>query len=191
MAEPSSHMWYVKAAGGVWGPYPEARLHTFVAEGRVTADTPVSPWAEGPFAAASGSAEFAERISAAKRPQARPSEPAPARSLVVQPQPQALRPAPDTGPTQAVLIWARVAEASAPKFLAELAALGHGITLQPGLWLVQARGGASTLRNRLSRSLGPTDTLLVVQAPLERAAWFNLDPTRDRQVRRLWAAGAA
>ena len=92
------------------------------------------------------------------------AEPVAAQPLVARPQPQASRPAPETGPARPVLIWARVAEASAPRFLAELAALGHGVTLQPGLWLVQARGGASALRNRLSRSLGPADTLLVVEA---------------------------
>ena len=188
-------MWYVKAAGGVWGPYPEARLHAFAAEGRINGQTPVSPWADGPFAAASANAEFAGIVStAAGQPRARAAQPmqtdqplaaaAPAHPSAA-PQPA------ESGPLRSVLVWARVTATSAPAFQVALEACGQGVPLQPGLWLVQARAGASGLRNRLSRTLGPADALLVVEAPLEQAAWFNLDPVRDREVRRLWSASGA
>ena len=65
------------------------------------------------------------------------------------------------------------------------------MAIRPGLWLVQARTNASTLRNLLSRRLGEADALLVVEAPLEQAAWFNLEPARDRELRRMWTGAGA
>ena len=56
------------------------------------------------------------------------------------------------------------------------------------LWLVRARTGASALRNALTRRIGSDDALMVVEAPLEQAAWFNLAGDADRTMRQLWAA---
>ena len=210
MAAPSSHMWYVKAAGGVWGPYPEARVAGFVAEGRVGAATPVSPWASGPFQSAAANAEFKPLFEGPAAPSAmaqtapmagsRPARSGPmaASSAAVAVAPVSLStergieptPAPltDAGPARPVLVWAQLSAASAPNFLAILGAAGPGVTIRPGLWLVQARTNAATLRNLLSRRLGEADALLVIEAPLEQVAWFNLDPARDRDLRRMWSA---
>ncbi len=198
MAAPSSHMWYVKAAGGVWGPYPEARIAGFVDEGRVSATTPVSPWSAGPFQPAASNAEFKPLFEQADRAEARPPAPvargggvaARVASAVlperdVEPAPAVLA---DAGPARPVLVWAQLSAASAPNFLAILGAAGPGVTIRPGLWLVQARTNAATLRNLLSRRLSDADALLVIEAPLEQVAWFNLEPARDRELRRLWSA---
>ncbi|MGC1302023.1 MAG: hypothetical protein WA840_06585, partial [Caulobacteraceae bacterium] len=73
---PVSHLWYVQASGQVWGPYAEARVAAFVAEGRLSAATPVSPWSEGPFTVAGHTPEFAALLrpapSRARPDQARP-----------------------------------------------------------------------------------------------------------------------
>ncbi len=200
MAAPSSHMWYVRAAGGVWGPYPEARIASFVAEGRVSATTPVSPWAAGPFQPAASNAEFKplfEQPARAETPVAPAALAAAGGGAAALMTPAALperepEPTPavlaDTGPARPVLVWAQLSAASAPNFLAILGAAGPGVTIRPGLWLVQARTNAATLRNLLSRRLSDADALLVVEAPLEQAAWFNLEPSRDRELRRLWSA---
>ena len=199
MAVPSSHMWYVKAAGGVWGPYPEARITAFVTEGRVSAATPVSPWAAGPFEPAGANAEFRPLFDARAAPPAAPSTTARPSSLTAGSTALALAPLPnrevvpapailaDAGPARPVLVWAQLSASSAPNFLAILGAAGPGVTIRPGLWLVQARTNAATLRNVLSRRLGEADALLVIEAPLEQVAWFNLDPARDRELRRLWS----
>ena len=202
-------MWYVKAAGGVWGPYPEARVAGFVAEARVKPDTLVSPWADGPFAPAADNAEFALLFQPATLAPVPPAAPSPApraapergvrtiapataaaAAQVQIAEPDALIPAAAAGegPVRALLVWAQLSSRSAQGFHAALAATGPGVAIRPGLWLVQARTGASSLRNLLSRRLGETDALMVVEAPLDQAAWFNLDPARDRELRRLWAA---
>lgn len=187
MTASPSHMWYVRAAEGVWGPYPESRIAAFVAEGRVAGETPLSPWAAGPFTPAKANAEFAAFF------EPRPAHAAPAQPRAA-PSPAAPLQAPEApadGPRRPVLVLAEIGEASAPGFHAALAAMGPGVTIRPGLWLVLSGEGAAALRNRLSRRLGAADTLLVVEAPLEQAAWFNLEPARDRELRRLWSVPAA
>jgi hypothetical protein len=46
--------------------------------------------------------------------------------------------------------------------------------------------GAAGFRNVLSRRFRAGDTLLVVEAGLEQAAWFNLDQAEERRLRALW-----
>ena len=191
MAAPPSHMWYVKAAGGVWGPYPEARLAGFVTEGRVTADTPVSPWAEGPFAPASATPEFAQLLQPGPTEIEAPEPVQPPAATPAAVPTAAPEPSPRTAdPSRPLLVFAAVSAGSAPGFHAALVAAGSGMAIRSGLWLVRTQEGAAALRNRLSRGLGADDTLLVVEAPLEHAAWFNLEPARDRELRRLWGAPA-
>ena len=193
MTAASSHMWYVKAAGGVWGPYPEARMSVFVGEGRVRADTPVSPWAHGPFAPAAANSEFtrlfeAKAISAVQETSAtRSFAGGPAATTHIIPTIPAPAPAP-AAILRPLLVWAALSVQSTGAFHAALAATGAGVTIRPGLWLVRAQCGASALRNQLSRTLSGADALLVMEVPLEQAAWFNLDPARDRELRRLWSA---
>jgi hypothetical protein len=225
MAGVLSHMWYVKAADRVWGPYPETRIAEFVREGRVGAQTPVSPFATGPFAPAAANPEFAALMQARTAPAAPqpaptpvPAAPAsvypapiypasvhPAPHAAAEPQPRAapeppgpepstVEPAPETptpaqsGPLRPLLVWAELSEETMRAFPAALAAFGPGVGVRPGLWLIQARMGAAALRNLLSRRLGASDALMVVEAPLDQVAWFNVEPVRDRELRRLWSA---
>ena len=180
MAAPSPalapHLWYVHAAGRAWGPYTEARMAAFVAEGRVTAATPVSPWGAGPYAPA-GEA----MIQAARSPQpAVAPEPAAARAVAA-----VVAPAP-AGPIRPLLVFVTLTATGAARFQTALASFGPWALLRPGLWLVQARTDAAGLRNALSRGLAGPESLLVVEAPLDRAAWFNLGQSAERELRQFW-----
>ncbi len=194
MAGPMSHMWYVKSAGRVWGPYPEARVAGFVQEGRVGPATPVSPFPTGPFAPAAGNPEFAPLLKVRADLPSVERAPEPLRAPAAS---QGLAPPADrravqeaaaaTGPARPLLVWADLSGEAARTFPAVLAAFGPGVAVRPGLWLIQARMSAPALRNLLSRRLGPADALLIVEADLDRAAWFNVEPARDRELRRLWS----
>jgi hypothetical protein len=194
VAASPSHMWYVRAAGGVWGPYPEARVAGFVAEGRVRAETPLSPWAEGPFTPAAVNPEFRPLFASVAAQAPRSEAVAAARPVAAVREPQSRPaeasqdPAPATGPARILVIWAEVAAERLPAFHAVLGGLGAGVTIQPGLWLVQARAAPAAVRNALSRRLAAADQLLVVEATLDQTAWFNLP--RDRDIRTLWRATA-
>lgn len=159
--------WFIQAAGRVWGPYAEARLQGFVAEGRVTAGTRVASHPEGPFAPARERIEL-DALFGAPRP-----EPAP------------------SGPLRSMLVWAELASTGVEPFEDELSAYGAQVAIRHGLWFVQTRLEPAALRNALSRGLRGDDALLVVEAPLNRTAWFNLGGAAERHLRHIWGGGEA
>jgi hypothetical protein len=165
-AEPlrRSDPWYVEAMGRVWGPYDLARLKAFVDEGRVTPASQLADRPEGPFRPAAERPEL-DALCAPK---------APAESAL------AARP---------LLVIAELKSLSAEQFERALGAYGETVRVRPEMWLIRARLAAPALRNALSRRLSGTDHLMVIEAPLEKAAWFNLDGDLDRRLRRVWGEG--
>jgi hypothetical protein len=174
-AEGDVDTWYVQAAGKVWGPYAYARVETFVAEGRVAAETLMAPDQAGPFRPAARQARLHRLFGDV--------ELAPGEAL----QPAAARPAAETGPVRPLLVWAALKGQKPDRFEQLLAAHGPFVRVGPGLWLVRAPLAPASLRNVMTRRLEAGDSIMVMEAPLDRAAWFNLDGETDRTLRQLWA----
>lgn len=167
---PATDAWYIQAAGKVWGPYAGARMAGFVAEGRVAPDTLVARAPGGPFAPARHQARLLSLFGL--EPAGEPAA--------------AARPAAGPEAARVLMVWAAASE-RADQLETLLGAHGPYVAIHPGLWLVKARMGAAGLRNELTRRLQPGDRLMVVEAGLEQAAWFNLGGDVDRLLRRLWS----
>lgn len=186
--------WYVEAAGRVWGPYVERRLEDFVSEGRIGPATPVATSPDGPFQAAAAQADLAHLFPRAAAPQPAPApQPVPLRAVAAPAQAAPVQDAPQTvvvpaaaGADRPLLVWASVGPAGLEPFEQLLAIHGPHVRLGPGLWLVRARMPAAGLRNALTRRLRGAEALLVVEAAMTDAAWFNLDGEVDRAARGLW-----
>jgi len=197
-AEPA---WYVQAAGQVWGPYSPTRIARFAAEGRVTPESLLGPQIDGPFHPAGRWRNLASLFRAATRetPKSYQHQPAPVPETEPAPQPaprSALLSKPDRSPAPApgatlrpLLVWADLASLGAGPFQALLARYGEVVAIRPTVWLVQARCDAAHLRNALSRRLTGADALMIVHAPLDHAAWFNLDTAAERRLRQVWGGG--
>lgn len=172
--------WFIRAAGRVWGPYPEARLSDFVDEGRVAPETLVGPTAEGPFAPAAHQAQLYRLFGGAAPDVAdqAPPDPEPIGEHRV-----------ETGPAQPLLVWASLKSRRPDALESLIGAYGPFARIMPGLWLVKAKLGPAGLRNALTRRLGAEDCVMVLCAPLNQAAWFNLDGETDRTLRQLWMSG--
>ncbi len=56
-------VWYVRVGTETFGPYPAARLSTFITEGRVKASTQIAPDPQGPFAPARDTASWADQFA--------------------------------------------------------------------------------------------------------------------------------
>ncbi len=193
--------WFVEAAGQVWGPYSPVRLARFVAEGRVTPDSLVAVEIEGPFHPAGRWRSLAPLFQAPKRyhhqpapiveaePELQPTptvQPKPATTPTPAPRMDTPQPAPSPATTRPLLVWAELASLSAEPFEALIARYGAVVAIRPTVWLVQARCDAAALRNALSRRLTGADALIIVHAPLDHAAWFNLDSAAERRLRQVW-----
>jgi hypothetical protein len=187
--------WFVQTAGRVWGPYSPVRVARFVAEGRLTPQSLVSADIEGPFHPAARWRSLAQLFASPtsyrhqpapvfeSQPAARPTpppQPTPAAQPVAAPS---LDPAPvasSAAPLRPFLVWADLASLSAEQFEALLTRYGAMVAIRPGLWLLQGPLAAAALRNALSRRLTGADALMIVHAPLDQAAWFNLDSAERR-----------
>lgn len=90
------------------------------------------------------------------------------------------------GTNRPIVIWADCVSISQEAFQNLLQLYGEIAPIRPGVWLVQARLDPPSLRNALSRHLTGVDALLILQTPLEAAAWFNLDSRTERPLRALW-----
>lgn len=180
--------WFIHAGGKVWGPYPDARMAAFVQEGRVARETLVGFGPEGPFAPAGSQARLHRLFDPAPAPAPlRAPTPAPAPSSAER---EAPRPHPvevETTPARSLLVWASPKASRSDHLEALVAAQGPYVRIQPGMWLVKARMSPAGLRNLLTRRLEPTESLLVVAAPLDQAAWFNIQGDIDRALRQLWS----
>ncbi len=191
-------IWYVQATERVWGPYALSRMQSFVAQGRLSPHSLVASQASGPFGPAGRRREL-ETLFPTRPPAepqgAAPVSPTPATSLPPTP-PQAAAPQATTqtlshmaGLVRPLLVWAALHSLEPQRFEAALAAYGPFQAIRPGLWLVRAAMGPAPLRNALSRRLRGEDALLVVEAPLSGAAWFNLESAAERSLRQLWGGG--
>lgn len=183
--------WWVQAGGKVWGPYALARVEAFVAEGRVAAETLMAQAEAGPFGPAARQAGlsrlFGEPEPAPERASERAPEPAPVEAPHRHP---AARAAANTAPARPLLVWAALTGQKTERFEQLLAAYGDFVRVGPGLWLVRAPFEPAALRNVMTRRLDSTDSIMVMEAPLDRAAWFNLDGETDRTLRQLWGGKA-
>jgi hypothetical protein len=197
----TAQAWFVQAAGRVWGPYSPVRLARFVAEGRVTPDSLVAADIKGPFHPAGRWRGLATLFHAQKpyhhqpapiaepEPASRPAptaQPKPTPTLAREARPDPTQVSPSAAPTRPLLVWADLESLSADQFEALLARYGAVVAIRPPVWLVQARCDAAALRNALSRRLTGADALIIVHAPLEQAAWFNLDSAAERGLRQVW-----
>jgi len=188
--------WFVQTAGEVWGPYSPVRIARFVAEGRVTPQSLVSVEVEGPFHPAARWRGLAPLFHTPKLYQHQPApitEPQPTQAAEAKPKP-APRPEPPqtsaaAAPTRPLVVWADLVSVSTDQFEALVARYGAAVAIRPTLWLVQARCDAAALRNALSRRLTGADALMIVHAPLDQTAWFNLDSAAERRLRQVWGGG--
>jgi hypothetical protein len=69
----------------------------------------------------------------------------------------------------------------------EIFSLGQAHRFGPQAWVLAAEAPINTIRNALVQKLGKLDTLFIVDAVRDKAAWFNFGPEADTKLRRLWA----
>jgi hypothetical protein len=183
--------WYVWAQGRPWGPYAGVRIEAFVSEGRVAATSLVSQSPDGPFLAAEDRHELSRLFSVDEARGAESGQLALPIDPEAQSSPRAVSEVPEgiayAGAMRPLLVFAALTSTQPAALEAALGMHGPYERAGEGLWLVRARLGPAALRNALSRRLRGGDALLVVEAGLEQAAWFNLDQAEERKLRALWS----
>lgn len=198
--------WLLKYGDRVYGPYSSEAMQSYIAEGRIVAQSLIAPEGASPDSDEWQSAvtipAFAELLTAraAPAPEARRDE-------IAAPQPVAAKPEPASqtggarpayGPAKGQVDRRRQAETANFIVIMDIKArfagpleqaimsLGPAYKLAPNVWCVNTNTTAAGLLNDLSIHIGKTDSMFIVDATRDRTAWHNLGPETDAKIRRVW-----
>ena len=67
----------------------------------------------------------------------------------------------------------------------EIFHLGQAHRFMGQAWVLSSEASINTSRNALVQKLGKLDTLFIVDAAHDKAAWFNFGPESDTQIRKM------
>lgn len=174
-AQAETQTWWVQTNDRAYGPYNDAQMIRFLAEGRVRPTTRVSHHADGPFIEARLVDELMRPNTAGFGAPAKPV-------LAVKET---------AGGLANMFVFAEIQSGAQPKFMAALEGLGVIVDLAHNFWLVRTRHSVGAVRNALSQTLAYGDRFVAVDASRDRLAWFNLGPETDVRIRDAWTTAAA
>jgi hypothetical protein len=171
-----SETWTISVGGRVYGPYDLAQMQGFHAEVRLADHSLVARAGEEQFHPAQEDPELAALFAPA---------------AAVQPTPQAPhkfgRPDAETeGLSYHYVIIADMKSRSIAGLEEEIFHLGQAHRFMPQAWILVSELAINTIRHALVQRLGKIDTLFIVDAAHDKAAWFNFGPEVDARVRRMW-----
>lgn len=207
-APSTADRWLLKYGDRIYGPYTVDAMKSYIAEGRVIAQSVIAPEGTLPGAenwqaaesveafapyfgepqretpverAAPVAATAASPASDAVDAEAQPSQDRPAYGSAKGQQDR--RRQPETA--NFVIVMDIKARYAGPLEQA-IMSLGPAYKLAPNVWCVNANGTAAGLLNDLSVHIGKSDSMFIVDATRDRTAWSNLGPEIDAKIRRVW-----
>ena len=199
--------WTLKYGDKIYGPYTLQAMQTYVAEGRVAGHSLIAP--EGtPLGAASWRRadevpDFADLFSPredeipgegeteeSEYPVTRPNRP------IIDGTEARPKYGPGKGQVERrkrpescnFMIVLDVKTRYAGPLEQSIMSLGPAYKLAPNIWCVNTppETTAPALLNDLSQHIGATDTIFVVDATRDRAAWNSRGPEVDAKIRKVW-----
>jgi hypothetical protein len=173
--------WTISVGGRVYGPYSLEQMQSFHAENRLADHSLVARAGEEQFHPASEDTELAPLFQVAEENPAQPGEPVPHRF--------GARAGEELGkgiPSHFVII-ADMKSRSIAGLEEEIFNLGHAHRFMGQAWVLSSEATINTIRNALVQKLGKLDTLFIVDAAHDKAAWFNFGPESDTRIRKMWS----
>ncbi len=178
--------WTISVGGRVYGPYSLEQMQGFHAENRLADHSMVARAGEEQFHPASEDAALALLFQpASETAAAEPAAAEPVASEPAQPHRFGAR-AENDGPAHFVIV-ADMKSRSITGLEEEIFSLGQAHRFGPQSWVLSSEATINTIRNALVQKLGKIDTLFVVDAVHDKAAWFNFGPETDTRIRKMWS----
>jgi len=179
-----SESWTISVGGRVYGPYSVEQMRGFHAEGRLADHSLIARAGEEQFHAASEDPALAAFFQPQSQPQnatpspAQPEAPAAPHKFGAETE--------ASGERTHYVIIADMKSRSITGLEEEIFNLGPAHRFMPQAWVLSSEVGINTIRHALVQKLGKIDTLFIVDAAHDKAAWFNFGPENDSRVRRMW-----
>ncbi|HVW75241.1 MAG TPA: DUF4339 domain-containing protein [Rhizomicrobium sp.] len=178
--------WTISVGGRVYGPYGLEQMRGFHAENRLADHSLVARAGEDHFHPASEDPALAPLF----QPAPGAVEPiTDAASEPARPHRFGARPVSQTSGGQLAhfVIVADMKSRSITGLEEEIFNLGQAHRFGPQSWVLAAEAPINTIRNALVQKLGKLDTLFIVDAVRDKAAWFNFGPETDTRIRKIWS----
>ena len=177
--------WTISVGGRVYGPYTLEQMQAFRAENRLADHSLVARGEDEQFHPAGEDPVLAPLFRADP---SREAENIPA-SEPAQPHRFGARTEPETsssGPTHFVIV-ADMKSGSIAGLDDEISKLGQAYRFTSQAWVLTSEAPINIVRNALMQKLGKIDTLFIVDAAHDKAAWFNFGPEADTRIRKMWS----
>jgi hypothetical protein len=181
-----SDYWIISVSDRAYGPYTTEQMNGFAGEGRLAASSLVARAGETSFRPAGEEPLFSALFQPSKMAPAaiaesmQPEEPAAVQKFG--------RSDADGRPGERArfIIITDMKSRSIQGVEDEIFKMGSAYSLLPQVWLLMSEMSVSSIRNLLTPQLGKLDTLFVLDATHDKAAWFNFGPEADTRIRKLW-----
>jgi hypothetical protein len=173
-----SESWTISVGGRVYGPYSLEQMRGFHAEGRLADHSLVARAGEDQFHAANEDPALAVFFQPQQQQPAQPETPSGPHRFGAESD--------SSGERTHYVIIADMKSRSITGLEEEIFNLGPAHRFMPQAWVLSSEVGINTIRHALVQKLGKIDTLFIVDAAHDKAAWFNFGPENDARVRRMW-----
>jgi hypothetical protein len=178
--------WTMNVGGRVYGPYSIEQMQAFHAENRLADHSLVARAGEAQFHPAGEDPALAP-LFRATQPQEIENDPDHEPAL---PHRFGARPEAETdhgsSPTHFVIV-ADMKSGSIAGLDDEISKLGQAQRFSSQAWILASEASINIVRNALMQKLGKLDTLFIVDAARDKAAWFNFGPETDTRIRKIWS----
>jgi hypothetical protein len=174
-----SESWTISVGGRVYGPYSLEQMQGFQSENRLADHSQIARAGEEQFHSAIEDPVLALLFQPVETAQAAP-EPSPHR-FGSRSEPEVRM-----GPSHFVIV-ADMKSRSITGLEEEIFTLGPAHRFGPQSWVLNSEASINTIRNALVQKLGKLDTLFIVDAAHDKAAWFNFGPETDTRIRKMWS----
>jgi len=175
--------WTISVGGRVYGPYSLEQMQAFHAENRLAGHSLIARAGEQQFHPAREDSDLAPLFDNAMEPPRQPISHIPRFGA---------RPDQDKNNSQPghFVIVADMKSRSIAGLEEEIFSLGNAHRFMHMAWVLSCDASINTVRNALVQKLGKLDSLFIVDAAHDKAAWFNFGPETDTRIRKMWSRQA-
>ena len=166
--------WTISVGGRVYGPYSLEQMRGFHAEKRLASHSLIAREGQEQFCPAGEDPQLSLLFQLAADPPELPKS-------------FGTRFDSDGGAPGHFVIVADMKARSIIGLEEEIFALGVAHRFGQQAWVLSSEASINTIRNALVQKLGKTDTLFIVDAAHDKAAWFNFGPEADTRIRMIWS----
>jgi len=176
--------WTMSVGGRVYGPYSLEQMQSFHAEKRLASHSLIARQGQEQFYPAGEDPQLAALFQAVAEVADQPRSDQPKSD---QPKSFGMRFDSDSSTLGHFVIVADMKARSITALEEEIFALGMAQRFGEQAWVLSSEASINVIRNALVQKLGKTDTLFIIDAAHDKAAWFNFGPEADTRIRMIWS----